>query len=235
MAEQEKAFDPSAHLSKLTRKKKVDGGWVEVESDYLEVKWRLAWLRDSHPDADIETVIVRDDPEQAVFRAKVSIPERGSATGYGSETKGDFGDFIEKAETKALGRALAALGFGTQFCDDFDEGGAVTDSPVERQAPRPARSSFAKPTDGKKGGVSDAQMKYLFGGDDGRAGLLFTRFEENKDRVEWLERHCPDALGIEEGEEGDPIPVLSLETVKKLGSMQASDLISQLKDMGELV
>src|SRR3546814_7260726 len=44
------------------------------------------------------------------------------ATGYGSETPKDFGDYIEKAETKAIGRALGALGFGTQFTDDFDEG-----------------------------------------------------------------------------------------------------------------
>ena len=29
-------------------------------------------------------------------------------------------DYIEAAETKAIGRALAALGYGTQFCSDFD-------------------------------------------------------------------------------------------------------------------
>ena len=223
MAEKENGFDPSKHLTDLNGK------------DYLEVKWRLVWLRDLHPDADIETVIVRDDPEQAVFRAKVAIPGRGSATGYGSETKEDFDDFIEKAETKALGRALAALGFGTQFCDDFDEEGTVTDSPVQRDAPRPARSSFAKPTAGKTGGPSDAQMKYLFGGDDGRAGLLFTRFEEQIDRVEWLEEHCPEALAKEEDEDGNRVGVLSRETVKQLGSMQASDLISKLKDMADIV
>jgi hypothetical protein len=70
----------------------------------------------------------------AVFRAMVSIPGGGSATGWGSESAGDFRDYLEKAETKAIGRALAALGFGTQFCPDFEFGaavGRVVDSPVK--------------------------------------------------------------------------------------------------------
>ena len=40
--------------------------------------------------------------------------------------------YIEKAETKALGRACAALGYGTQFCDDFDFRGKPVDAPVKR-------------------------------------------------------------------------------------------------------
>ncbi|HLF79622.1 MAG TPA: hypothetical protein VJB57_19245 [Dehalococcoidia bacterium] len=119
-------FDPHAHLSDINGK------------DYLEVKWRIAWFRDDHPDGSIETEMVERTADQAIFRAKVESMMGGKATGWGSETLGDFGDFIEKAETKAIGRALAALGYGTQFCVDFDEGGAVTDAPVERkQAGRP--------------------------------------------------------------------------------------------------
>lgn len=101
-------FDASKYLTKL-------GG-----KDYLEVKWRLLWLRTQHPDAVIETELVKHGAGLALFRAKVAIPGGGTATGWGSETADDFGDFIEKAETKALGRALAALGYGTQFCEDFD-------------------------------------------------------------------------------------------------------------------
>jgi hypothetical protein len=53
--------------------------------------------------------------------------------GHGSESKRDFGDFIEKAETKAVGRALAMLGYGTQFtAAEFDEGERIVDSPVDR-------------------------------------------------------------------------------------------------------
>ena len=126
----EKQFDASRYLTKLKGK------------DYLEVKWRLLWLRTEHPDAVIETELVRleMDPPMAVFRARVSIPGGGSATGWGQEELKDFGDYLEKAETKALGRALAALGFGTQFTEDFDfaEGdpARVVDSPVDRGTTR---------------------------------------------------------------------------------------------------
>jgi len=60
----------------------------------------------------------------------------GSAPSLGSDL---VGDYIEKAETKALGRALAALGFGTQFCPDFEFGareGRVVDAPVALEATR---------------------------------------------------------------------------------------------------
>lgn len=117
-----KEFDPGKYLTKVG------------QADYLEVKWRLVWLRDLHPEADIATELVSHTDQGAIFRAKVSIPGGGSATGYGSESFNDFREYIEKAETKAIGRALAALGFGTQFCPDFEFGassGRVVDSPIE--------------------------------------------------------------------------------------------------------
>lgn len=117
------SFDPSRYLSK------VKG------SDYLEVKWRLVWLRDQYPDASIETELMSHSGNQAIFRAKVSVPTGASATGWGSEEINSFPNYVEKAETKAIGRALAALGFGTQFCPDFDYGsdsGQVVDAPVAR-------------------------------------------------------------------------------------------------------
>ena len=116
------AFEPSRYLTKISG------------SDYLEVKWRLVWLRHEHPEAAIETRLEVHSDSLALFRATVSIPGGGSATGWGSEQPGDFRDYIEKAETKAIGRALAALGYGTQFCPDFEFGanvGRVVDSPID--------------------------------------------------------------------------------------------------------
>lgn len=135
-------FDPSKHLRTLRGR----GG----DADYLDVKWRLVWLRDEHPDAEIDTEMVRLEERDCVFRARVAIPGRGHATGWGSESAGDFRDFIEKAETKALGRALAALGYGTQFVgDEMDEGERIADSPVDRtpqRNPAPTRQiDRAKP------------------------------------------------------------------------------------------
>ena len=87
----EKSFDASRYLRKLNGK------------DYLEVKWRLLWLRTEHPEAVISTELVKHEAGLALFRARVSLPESGEATGWGSETSSDFLDYIETAETKALG------------------------------------------------------------------------------------------------------------------------------------
>ena len=114
-------FDPRRFVTRV-------GG-----ADYLEVKWRVYWLRTQHPDAIISTEMISHENSVAVFKAQVTIPGGGSATGWGSEGYDDFRDYLEKAETKALGRALAALGFGTQFTPDFDfaEGQEkVVDAPV---------------------------------------------------------------------------------------------------------
>lgn len=133
----EKGFDASRYLVKLKGK------------EYLEVKWRLLWLRTEHPDAVIQTEMTNfiPNPPMAIFKAQVSIPGGGSSTGWGQETAADFGDFLEKAETKALGRALAALGYGTQFTEEFDfatgDEQRVVDAPVDRSSLRVARMNAA--------------------------------------------------------------------------------------------
>ncbi len=143
------SFDPSRYLSK------VKG------SDYLEVKWRLVWLRDQYPDATIETELISHTGNQAIFRAKVSIPTGASATGWGSEDVSTFPNYVEKAETKAIGRALAALGFGTQFCPDFDYGsdsGQVVDAPVSRDRTNPPTSLFDNQNASRDQGASVKQQ-----------------------------------------------------------------------------
>jgi hypothetical protein len=102
--------------------------------DYLQVMWRLVWFREDHPDWSIDANILEADAEHAVFKA-VICDENGvqKCSGHGSESKRDFGDFLEKAETKAVGRALAMLGYGTQFtATELDEGERIVDSPVNR-------------------------------------------------------------------------------------------------------
>ena len=58
------------------------------------------------------------------------------------ETNGSREGDVEfiKAATKATGRALAALGYGTAFAPELDEEERVVDSPVEK---RPARGQTA--------------------------------------------------------------------------------------------
>jgi hypothetical protein len=154
----ETPFEPARYLTR------VNG------SDYLEVKWRLVWLRDQHPDATVETELISHNENTAVFRARVAIPGAGSSTGWGSETAGDFRDYLEKAETKALGRALAALGFGTQFCPDFEFGaavGRVVDAPVKvanqsrSSAPASRQDAASVAAIGPDQPATQRQLRYL--------------------------------------------------------------------------
>jgi hypothetical protein len=146
---EEEGFDPAKYLTR------VNG------SDYLEVKWRLLWLRKRHPDAEIETELISHGDGVAIFRARVAIPGGGSATGYGSETAGDFRDYVERAETKAIGRALASLGFGTQFCADHERG------ELEAAEPAPIGHIRYLESVAQKAGLSDEaldeQAHALFG------------------------------------------------------------------------
>lgn len=98
-------FDPIQFISKVKGR------------DYLEVKWRIAWMRSEHPDAIMDTDLVSHLDDRAIMRAIVTLPGGGSATGWGSETATSFENYIEKAETKAIGRALTALGYGTPVAE----------------------------------------------------------------------------------------------------------------------
>ena len=120
------SFNVNAHLIDLKGKK------------YLQVMHRLVWFREDHPDWNIDTEMTHYDPEakQAIFVAKILDSngiQKSSATG--SESARDFTDFIEKAETKAVGRALAMLGYGTQFAPELEEGERIVDSPVPKAKP----------------------------------------------------------------------------------------------------
>ncbi|MES2964601.1 MAG: hypothetical protein V4760_11975 [Bdellovibrionota bacterium] len=102
--------------------------------EYLEVKYRLVWFREEHADWAIETELLSVTQESAYARAVIK-DEKGRviATSHKFETKKGFPDFIEKAETGSIGRALALIGFGTQFCaDELDEGDRIVDAPVDR-------------------------------------------------------------------------------------------------------
>lgn len=122
-------FNPSEHMMNLKGK------------EYLQVMWRLVWFREEHADWMIRTQLVEHHHgEYAVFKAEVSdTPDHILATAYGSESIKDFRDYLEKAETKAIGRALAILGYGTQFAPELDEEERIVDSPVTQN-----KSQFKK-------------------------------------------------------------------------------------------
>lgn len=136
------AFDPNEHLRDLKGQK------------YLDVKWRLCWLNDNQQNFRIATELLRYIPEREmwVFKAHIDLVDTDgvvirSAEGTGQETERDFPSGpLEKAETKAIGRALALLGYGTQFALELDEGDRVADAPVAptKAAPASKAASTAK-------------------------------------------------------------------------------------------
>lgn len=134
-----RAFDPAAHLTEH-RGRKV-----------LEVRWRLLWLRAEHPDARIETEEIDSGEDWVKFRATVGLSDGGGATGHALGVRQDAAPgWYETAETKALGRALAALGYGTQYATEFDTDTAgapgPAETPIEFPRPRPRAVRETAPT-----------------------------------------------------------------------------------------
>lgn len=144
-------FNPNEHVMQLKSK--------EGSKDYLPVQWRLVWFREQCPQGTIDTDEIEVDLDREVeeevyawnsekrrsekivkrakgyarFKAIVTDGKGGRSTGTKSENAASFPDYIEKAETGAIGRALAGLGYGTQFAPDLNEAHRIVDSPVEQR------------------------------------------------------------------------------------------------------
>lgn len=105
--------------------------------DYLMVAYRIQWFNEEVPNFVIDTNYLLLTDDQTVAQAMVTILDKDGkvtkrATATKRETKKDFSDHTEKAETSAVGRCLALLGYGTQFAvADLDEGTRLADSPLE--------------------------------------------------------------------------------------------------------
>ena len=116
--------------------------------DYLEVKHRVYWVRQDHKDAQIVTDLVSHDAEHgyAVVKAIITLPATGAiGTGYGMAERGAPGPaakrYVEFAETRAIGRACAAVGYGTLAALDEDSDPADAPTPPRpREQPQEARN-----------------------------------------------------------------------------------------------
>jgi hypothetical protein len=131
-------FDPNKYMLKLPKNKKITMSngqvkWEQTETDYLPVAARIAWFRREHPDWSIITKTIQLANKAVVMKAIIKDAEgRIIATARKKETEIGFPDYIEKAETGAVGRALAMCGYGTLQAPEFDESERLADSPVEK-------------------------------------------------------------------------------------------------------
>ena len=103
---------------------------------YIQVKDRIQWFREEHPTALIKTQLLEHQNEACIFKAEIYLPDSKSgqlvlvSTGHKSESKQGFTDYLEKAESGSVGRALLMLGYGTQMSNELDEGDRIVDAPV---------------------------------------------------------------------------------------------------------
>ena len=122
---------------------------------YMQVAQRLIWFTEDVESYSIDVSFPFIDENETVAFASIKLFDSAgkvvkSVTATKRESKAHFIDHTEKAETGAIGRALAMLGFGTQFAvADLEEGEKdgsprVVDSPVLTKPSTPSSSSPAK-------------------------------------------------------------------------------------------
>jgi hypothetical protein len=105
-------FNPRDHFINLKGKQ------------YLPVAARIAWFREDHPDWTIKTYAVPElsGADYCTFAAEIlDASGRLIAKAHKTEHEKHFADYREKAETGAIGRALALCGYGTLFAQELEE------------------------------------------------------------------------------------------------------------------
>lgn len=228
-----RTFNPNEHLTQLQTK---DG-----LRDYLPVQWRLVWFREQCPDGSIETEMLHLDLDReteeelliwnnekkqnekvvkhangfVIFKAVVKDGKGGVGTGTKSEKAASFPDYIEKAETGAIGRALAALGFGTQFAPELNEEHRIVDSPVDRYTPA-SRSNGGKPATSTRPTAMSSNGKTVR--ESGPAAEIAPDAPATEQQLASISRLCqrlgkpiPDATAITYADAKESIQHLSLE------------------------
>lgn len=106
----------------LSRSKKVDNEWVNIENCYMPVEGKVAMARADHARQEKKmfvqplTVLVNTEQSltvQVVIQSEIYGTSVGTATSrLGKGTNAEKEQPYEVAETSAIGRALAGFGYG---------------------------------------------------------------------------------------------------------------------------
>lgn len=115
--------------------------------EYKTVALRVQEFREQHPDWLLNTEIVNMDDTVVVMRATISDREMVLATGHSEEYRTasqiNKTSALENAETSAIGRALAALGYGgSEFASANEVANAIHQQ--ENSQPQVSRKVLAR-------------------------------------------------------------------------------------------
>ena len=156
-------FNPKTYIIKLKGQ------------DYLPVAARLMWLNATAARFGIDTSFPVLTDAYAFAQATVTIMDEDgvtirSATAAKREDQKHFADYMEKAQTGAIGRALGMLGFGTQFAPEFNEmddktgQGRIVDAPQTPKAtskPQAAKPAPVVTVQVTPAGITPAQVALI--------------------------------------------------------------------------
>lgn len=224
-------FNPREHLMTIKNR--------QGSSEYLPVQWRLVWFRQECPDGTIETELVHLDLDKeteeeafvwnaekkrsekviktgkgvAIFRATVKDGKGGIATGTKMEKAASFPDWLEKAETGSIGRALAALGYGTQFAPELDEAHRVVDSPVDRVV-----GAYSNGTNGNSGAAARTNGTVSSGNGNATSGENTSEGNITEQQLTSIRKLC-ERLG--KAEPGNMTQISSLSAQKLIQQLTA--------------
>jgi hypothetical protein len=138
--------------------------------DYLQVAHRVLWFREEHPDWSIETEALIQTDDHSFFKTTIKDTSgRILATGHKYEDKKGFYDHREKAETGSIGRALALVGFGTQFAPELDEEERIVDAPINTKKTENPQTKLLKAVESRKQAWEIHQLKEYIGSKYGAA------------------------------------------------------------------
>lgn len=128
-----------------SKKDKKSGQWIQLPpAPYMKVPQRLVWFNIEKPDWIMETEVELEGDSYVRFKCTIKDPSgKIMRTARKSKTIQTDKDY-ESAETGAIGRCLALLGYGTQYAEQDMEEDDLADAPSEGIKKAPQQSEVAK-------------------------------------------------------------------------------------------